>query len=241
MGLFNLPAAAVDWGDRLVAEVLPLSVRIAMWAVLAGLLSMELYRLLSPQRRIADIRQRLQAAQREMADYDGPAEGVWPVMSRVLSLALRRIFLVFPATLVAALPVLAVIFWLDTSHAYRLPDPGEEVSVRVSDPRYSAALLRDKLDGPARAVVADPEGRPVAEVPVEKPVPVIHKHRLWNLLLGNPAGYLPDDAPVDGISIDLPRIELFAAGPTWLRGWEPLFFSTLFLAALALKLLRRIE
>lgn len=241
MGLFNLPAAAVDWSDRLFAELLPLPVRIVIWAVLAGLLSMELYRLLSPQRRIADIRQRLQAAQREMADYDGPAEGIWPVMSRVLSLALRRIFLVFPATLVAALPVLAVIFWLDTSHAYRLPEPGEEVSVRVSDPRYSGALLRDRVEAPARAIVADPEGRPVAEVPVEKPVPVIHKHRPWNLLLGNPAGYLPDDAPVDGISIDLPRMELFGAGPSWLRGWEPLFFSTLFLAALALKLLRRIE
>lgn len=242
MGLLDLPSALVDWSDGAMAEAVPLPLRILIWGVISALLSMEIYRLLSPQHRIARIRRELRDAQQDMASYDGPAEGIWPLISKVLSLACRRLLLVFPATLVAAVPVLAVILWLDSAHAYRLPGPGEAFQVRASDPAYSGTLLpTGDVATPAKALLADSSGQPVARVPVARPVPVIHKHRPWNLLLGNPAGYLPENSPVDSISFDLPRLELFGFGPPWLRGWEPLFFFTVFAAALTLKLVRRIE
>jgi hypothetical protein len=57
----------------------------------------------------------------------------------------------------------------------------------------------------------------------------------------NPAGYLPDDAPVDEVRIDLPRRELHGFGPSWMRGWEAIFLPVLFVAALAYKIVRRID
>jgi hypothetical protein len=60
-------------------------------------------------------------------------------------------------------------------------------------------------------------------------------------LIANPAGYLPADAPVDEIVVNLPERSLFAGGPEWLRGWEAVFLPVLFIAALVYKSVRHID
>ena len=53
-------------------------------------------------------------------------------------------------------------------------------------------------------------------------------------------GYLLDSAQFDRISMTLPAREIVHVGPGWLRGWEPWFFATLFLASIAFKLRWRV-
>jgi hypothetical protein len=53
-----------------------------------------------------------------------------------------------------------------------------------------------------------------------------------NLLIGNPAGYLPDSAPLEAVHLALPAQELLPWGPSWLRGWLVVYFATLLLASL---------
>ena len=60
-------------------------------------------------------------------------------------------------------------------------------------------------------------------------------------LIGNPAGYLPDDAPLERIEVDLPPKEYLALGPAWLRSWYAVFFAALLAASLAIKVAARIE
>jgi hypothetical protein len=76
---------------------------------------------------------------------------------------------------------------------------------------------------------------------VKAPVDRIEKRHWWNLLLGNPAGYLPAETAVDRIDLAMQRREVIALGPSWLRTWEPIFFAPLLLGALMLNLIRRVE
>lgn len=240
MGLLNLPHPLFDWIDQAVLGFLPPLLRLLLWAVLAAVLAMEFYRLLSPQKRISAIKLEFRAAQQRLNAFDGAFEEAWPLIGRVLGLAFKRIGLVLPATLAASLPLLAVIVWLDASYGHRYPAAAEPVEVSVPRDGYEGRLDQ-AVAPPPSAVILDPAGAEVTRVVLEAPVPLLHKRRHWNLLLGNPAGYLPDDAPVERITLNLPRLEVLSFGPQWLRGWEPAFFTALMLFAFLLKYVRRIE
>jgi hypothetical protein len=93
-----------------------------------------------------------------------------------------------------------------------------------------------KSGGDPHILVFDEAGGTIAEARMARPVPVIHKHRWWNLFFGNPLGYLPADGPIDHIRADLPRQQHLSFGPLWMRGWEFIFFMTLLAVSIGLKL-----
>jgi hypothetical protein len=239
MGLLDLPAPLFDWLDRQLADLIPPAARILLWALLGAAIATELYRLISPQARIAAAKVRLREAQQRLADYDGEFADAWPLMGNMLRLALRRIGLVFPAAMVSSLALLSLIAWLDSRFSLRFPDPGQTVEVHTSAPGFQAQWLEGIIV--PHVVVTDDRGSTVADVPVTAPVDRIHKRRWWNALLGNPAGYLPMDAAVDRIDIAVPAQELLEIGPPWLRGWEVIFFASLLLGTLGFHHFRRIQ
>jgi len=240
MGILDLPSPLLSRIDLWLTDFLPPLVKLMLWAAIGALISMELYRLLSPQKRIAQLKLALQRAQRRVIEFDGDFAEGWPHIRRMLSFALRRVAIVLPATIIASLPVLVFIVWLDQQYGGSFPPPGEAVGVEVSD-GYSGRWVDDGLGATPRAEVRDAAGTPIAEIPVTKPTPVIHKWRWWNTLIGNPAGYLPDELPIEQVVIALPRQQILPVGPDWLRGWEVVFFAALTLFALAFKTVRRIQ
>lgn len=238
MGLLDLPAPILLNVDRWLAALLPAPGRLLLWAAVGALLSMELYRLLSPQRRIIELKLALKRAEHQVAEFDGEFADAWPYLRRMLSLALARVFVVLPATILASLPLLVFLVWMDTTYGDAFPPPGRSVSVQV--PGEFEGRWVDRAGEPPRAQVVDGGGAAVADVPLPVPVSTVHKWRWWNAIIGNPAGYLPDTAPIDRISIDLPRQEILPIGPRWLRGWEVTYLAALMAFALAFKRIRRI-
>jgi hypothetical protein len=239
-GLFDLPAPLLQWIDDRVSNVFPAPVSIAAWAVLAGIVCLELYRVTSPQKRIGRIKQEAKAAQQELSSYDGEMDGAWPLMKSMLSLSLTRVGIVIPATLLAAYPVLALLVWMSSAYGHVFPARGQRVAVDVAAP-LEGRWLQGDIGQPPRVQARQPDGRVILELPLAAAVPILHKRQWWNRLMENPAGYLPDDAPVDEVRIDLPRRELHAIGPSWMRGWEAIFLPVLFIAALTYKIVRRID
>jgi hypothetical protein len=238
LGLFDLPAPLLQWIDGRVTSVIPASVSIAMWAALGAVVCLELYRVTSPQKRITRIKADAKAAQKELSSYDGEMEGAWPLMKTMLSLSLKRVGIVIPATLLAAYPVIALLVWMSGAYGHLLPTA--PVAVGAPAPLEGGWVAGD--DGKPPLVQAkQADGRVVLELPLVAAVPIIHKRRWWNRLIANPAGYVPDDAPVDALTIDLPRRELHGIGPSWMRGWEAIFIPILFVVALIYKSVRRIE
>lgn len=97
--------------------MLPPLGRVALWGSLAALISMELYRALSPQRRIRAVENALHRSRLRLEAQEGETFGEgWAVVRDMLRLSLRRVLLVAPAALVAWLPPLAVVFWMSGAY-----------------------------------------------------------------------------------------------------------------------------
>jgi hypothetical protein len=240
LGLFDLPAPLLQWVDERVTSVVPAAVSIAMWAVLGGVVCLELYRVVSPQERIGRIKRDARTAQQRLSAYDGEMEGAWPLMKSMLGLSLKRVGIVIPATLVAAYPVIALLVWMSSAYGHVFPSQGQSVDVSVAAP-LEGRWIQGGSQSPPQVQAMQPDGSTIIDVPLEAAVPVLHKRQWWNRLMENPAGYLPDDAPVDEVRIDLPRRELHGFGPSWMRGWEAIFLPVLFVSALTYKIVRRID
>lgn len=241
MGLFDLPGplfALLDHGFALVA---PPAVRLVLWGLLAAGISMGAYWLLSPQRRILEAKASAIEARRTLDAYDGDFSGAWPLMRHMLRAAFRQLGLVTMPALLASLPVIALLAWLSTAYGYSLPST-YDVGVRTVPAHFQARLVpSEPPPAQQQIVVTDQDGRVVNRVPVTAPVATIHKRQWWNTLFGNPAGYLPDQAVLERIDLDLPERQYLPIGPPWLRAWYVVFFASLLVGSVAIKVGARIE
>ncbi len=245
-GLFDLPDPLFLWLDAKAAGVLPDTARLLLWAVIGALVSMGLYRVLSPQRRIAQGKRDLARARQRLDAYDGELDGAWPLIGTLLGTAFAQVGRVGAPAVLASLPLLSLLAWLSTAYGYDYPGPGTAPAIDVvPSPLRAEWLASSPGDAVGRGVphvrVTEAGRGVVADVPLAAPIPVVHKRHWWNALLGNPAGYLPSDVAVERIRIALPKKQYASIGPAWARGWEPLFFATLFVVSLALKWAVRIE
>ncbi len=237
MGLLDLPAPLFQAVDTALAIALPSALRLVVWGVIAGLATMLLYRAISPQGRITEAKQGLVEARLALDAHEGSFSEARSLMADMMGHSLRQIGLVLGPALVSGLPALCLIVWIDGAYGYDYPAPGYEPTVQVAPAGYSARWP----EGDEAIVVTDDRGGTVERIALDAPVPVVHKRAWWNLLIANPAGYLADDLPVERIEIDLPSQRHLPFGPDWVRGWPLIFFLTLFMAALAIKWILRIQ
>jgi hypothetical protein len=240
MGLLDLLSPALSWVDERLAAVLSTMARVVVWGSVAAVASMALYWLLSPQQQLARIAGDERALRIALRDRDADvADGLASAMS-LLRLAITRIGLMLLPVLIAAVPVVGLMTWLQTHYAHALPPPGQTVSVRV-EPSILQGRWVVSDDGIPRVDVTNAQDVVVHSQPITSPIPLVHKRAWWNTLIGNPLGYLPDQGPVERIEIGLPEKRYSSVGPDWIRGWEAPFLAALLLGSLALKLILRIQ
>lgn len=253
MGLFDLPAPLFSFIDGVLAAFLPSMVRLVLWGILAGWISMLVYRLLSNQQKIAALKSLQQQQQKQIAEFDGEFAELLPLIRGTLALGFRQLGLALAPALLASLPALIIIVWVAGAFGYRAPLAGEEISLRAepgsSGIHWSPPALAQATDNgwivdwPADGqtlTLADGE-RNLLVLPLGQAIPVIHKKRWWNLLMANPLGYLPPDGPADVVHIDLPEQQILGWGPGWMRGWVFSFFMAFLLASLVFKRLLRVH
>jgi hypothetical protein len=141
MSLLDGPFAFLSALDTGAARMAPEGVRLVLWALIAAIVSMELYRWLSPQARIKTMKVELQEAQRRLSGFDGEFSEGWPLVRRMLGLALTRVGLVLPATIAASLPLLVLILWLAVAYASREIVHAGPAWLRGWEPVFLVALL----------------------------------------------------------------------------------------------------
>jgi hypothetical protein len=146
---------------------------------------------------------------------------------------------VLPATLVSAYPIVVLIVWMSNTYGHYFPD--ENATVAVDAAPLQGQWIAGGHIAPPRIQLLEPDGNPLWETPLTTPITVIHKRKWWNLLIANPAGYLPAEIPIDEVRLDLPEREIITTGPAWVRGWEAVFIPVLFIAVLTYKSARHID
>jgi hypothetical protein len=206
---------------------------------------MGLYWLLSPQDKLTDVKIRALAARRGLNAFDGEFAEAWPLMRSMLGLSLKQLAMTTLPAILASLPVLALIIWLGTAYGYSLPTGQGALDVHTTPEVEASGEIHTADKGspqtPPRLVVTDPGGEVIGDIALAAAIPTIHKKQWWNILIGNPLGYLPDDGSIEAIAFDLPEKEYLGFGPGWLRPWYVLFFTILVLGSLVIKIVGRIE
>lgn len=235
MGLLDLPAPFFDFVDRSLLGALPPLARLILWAIAGAAVSLTLYRWLSPQRRIAAAKAAALDARRRLNAHDGDLDSALPLMRQSMKAALRHVGLVFPGALIASLPVLALLVWLDGAYGYQLPQGTQTPTVSVEPAPYSGQWQRD-----GSIEVRDQSGAEVAHLTLAEPITQIGKRQWWNTIIGNPAGYLPEQGPIDSVMIALPERQYLPVGPDWLRSWMTVALTALVIASLLIMRIARI-
>lgn len=246
MGLFDLPAPLFTALDSLMSG-LPSYARLLIWATLTGIISMALYWLCSAQGKTAAAKERAVKARQMMAAYDGTEfEEMWPLAKESLIASGIHFGIVLGPAVLSSLPALAIIVWVSGVFGYKLPQPASMLQAySVSAEQIGAGEQTDyaiayPAAGDSLQIEAD-NGEVLATLPLEAPVPVIHKRAWWNSLIGNPNGYLPDEYATEAIYFDLTSTEFLSFGPGWIRGWEFSYFVLLIIVSLGIKFAFRIH
>jgi hypothetical protein len=86
---------------------------VGLCGVAAGVLSMWLYKVCSPQARLSLVVDRLKQSQARLASYDGDLSGAGVLMRDTMKLSMQRLGLVLGPSLLAALPMVAMLATLD--------------------------------------------------------------------------------------------------------------------------------
>lgn len=250
LGLFDLPAPLLDTLDGALDRIgVPALLRVVTYAAATAWTGMALYRRLSDQRRLAEVGAKVALSQQALARHEGDF-----AMLRVLILANLRatshhLALTLRPALIASLPLLFALPWLSNRFDFRQPETGTSISVctqpvvrglhwqasSAAAVTASGCWLAPWPDVKTPATLSDSAGRTLLVIPDLAKSDTVEKFGWFNWLIGNPAGYLPSDAPVTHVHLELPRQQLLDFGPSWLRGWVFSYFLTALLISLWLK------
>lgn len=243
--------------DSLMAFA-PLWARLCIWAVLFGAGTMLAYAKFSDQERIGRIKERVEEARDELQAYDGTDfDVVARRTKRALRLSFKQLRVMLGPTVAAGIPILAALVWMEGAYTYKYPAPGAEIEVHA-EASTEGNWLRQVRWKPESAVVEETDrnvvlrwpdasggqtvrlvekaaDRPLLELPHDAPRARLSQKSWTHWLYANPAGYLPDDGPIESVRLDMPHREVLPFGPPWLRTWHLFFLTVLSVAALAVK------
>lgn len=116
MGVLDLPAPLFASLDQFMAIGLLATLRLIIWGVIGGVVTMGLYRLFSPQAKIGHVKRAARAARRRLYEFDGELADAGPLLRDQFVAAFKHIALVVPATFLAMFPLLALLVWLDSTY-----------------------------------------------------------------------------------------------------------------------------
>jgi hypothetical protein len=95
---------------------LPAAARVALYGLVVGAGAMLIYRWISPQKRLRELKQEMADARRAMRGYNGTdGREMLRLSGQAIAPALRQLLLVLVPTIVAAVPVGLVVWWLSAT------------------------------------------------------------------------------------------------------------------------------
>jgi len=249
-GLFDLPSFVFDGVQALLNTILPVAISLGIWALLGAFLSMWVYGRFSNQEVLSTIKPLQKAASKRLAVYDGPFDGLMPLIKENLSLSGRHMWLTLFPALLASIPLLFILPWLSNTFGAFFPAPGTPVAITVESytpyEMHWGSGQSFQQTGTGRWLLSWPEkgtsevllgrdNKPLVQLPPAAPSGILHKRQWWNYLLSNPAGYIEPRNSIETVYLDLPELQVQPWGPPWLRGWLPVFLLYLFAFSMLFK------
>ncbi len=231
--------------------------RIAVFAALGSLASMWLFKMLSNQAELAELKQKIGQVQKNLVRSNDESGGLGQVLRSNLKLSGRQLWLSFWPALIASIPILFLLVFCSNQFGAEAMDSGARVYVTPvelegSPGDYRWMDINAQWDARKKAwTFYQPEQAKTAtlmrgaesllSVPTVVPTQVVHKKQWWNYLIANPAGYIDDNASAERFEFNTPTQVIINWGPGWMRGWLFAFMLFLVLFSVAIKKLWKIH
>jgi hypothetical protein len=120
--LFDIVGLIDGW----MAGWLPSLLRIALWAVFSGIISMGIYVLLSPQQRFLNLKAEQKEVRQRLKHYDADWDGLLLLIRKDLALSFRQLALVIVPFVCAVAPVLLLFSKLSGLYTSSYADFGPD-------------------------------------------------------------------------------------------------------------------
>ena len=254
-GLVNQTFPVMEWLTALLPVWLPGAARLVLLGIVSSFVTMLLYRALSDQEAIGRRKAEMKLLQQQLIAADDDLKAVLRLTRQNLGHAFALLGRVAGPAILSSLPVGIVLAWLASYWTFAMPAPGVAVPVELAPASAGIELtppdlLRTEADGTVLLWPAPETTLSMAAVGRElwqgqaaqlATTGTVGPWQWWNAILGNPAGYLPANGPLTLWTVDLPRREYLPFGLSWMRGWEFVYFATVLVVSLGLKVVMRIH
>jgi uncharacterized membrane protein (DUF106 family) len=249
MSIANCTFPVLGEVDHFFAELFPPFIRVCIWGIISGSMSIGVYALLSPQKLIREKKSKIAELQRAFLKADDVEFRMVIALSvRNLKQSFSMLGMVLGPTILSLVPNLIILVWINVFYSYEEPIAGTPVSMAAVPASIVLTVIENgvpviKSDSGAAwpenghyVSIIGPDGIELTRLPHHPPVSAVRKWRWWNILLGNDAGYIPQHSAVEEIHFDLKRWHLLNGFPKWLATWEFPFITSVFAWSVALKL-----
>ena len=259
LALFDLLSPLLSLVDDVLSNALALAPiwRIALFAAIGSAASMWIFKVLSNQAELADLKQEIKAVQKELASSEMEPGNLKKVIQQNLKLTGRQLWLSLWPALLASLPLLFLLAFSSNQFSVETAKSGSRVYVTPEDMQgspldYEWQGVNAQWDArkkawifyqlnPGQTASLMRGGQQQLSLPTSVPTSVIHRKHWWNYLFANPAGYLDANANIGRFEFNTPTQIIINWGPGWMRGWLFAFMSFLILFSVAIKVVWKIH
>lgn len=236
-GVLGIPFSFYDAMDGLVAGLIGSVSSIIVWSLLCSVAVLFLYRLCSPQAKLRVFKQRMREIQSDLIKDPDDLALMLRLSGENIRIALTRFLYTFLPTCIAILPLLSLTSWLNAEYGYVSPESSAQIEA-TGMPGEVNVRVETVAEG---LVIFDATGTRIGDVELPPQGQGLGRKVWWNMVLGNPMGYLSDDASINSVEFNFERREFISFGPGWLRGWEAIFLLGMTVFSSVLKIAFKVE
>ena len=254
--MINLLFPVIDKIDYWISLGLPFIYRNLFWGLIAGSLAFIIYAFFSNQSLIKDIKNEIKSVRQKMFDPALENKADYNILAkRNLTLSFKLLGKIFLPAILSIIPVLIMAIWYDMHHSYSIPFNQDKIHITV-EPEETNLFI-----SPKNIVSEDSNGniflQPQDETdsvtiyvnndiiyagqPFSAPIPLITKQKWWNFILNDEIGYITKESSVRMLYIHYPEKVIFKKMPDIINGWELLFFVGIFISAIPLRIIFKIQ
>lgn len=232
---------------------MPLFLRVCIWGIVAGLIAIMLYKVTSNQAKITTLKKDIKTILNQLLKEDNDESEFFSLTMKNLKYSFKLVVFSFIPAFLSTIPVIIIMLCVQTYHSYALPEGNGRIlvtttpeveSIKVEPAKIVKTTSKNniKIVPSKETITITIKDEPVFEGNVfDPPVSIIEKYQWWNILIGNPAGYISNSAPIEAITFHFKRKKLFNSPTNWVNGWELTFFLSVFVSTLLAKIILKIQ
>jgi len=241
--------------ETTILSYLSFPIKVGIWGAVCGCAAMLVFYFSSDQTSISTLKKKAKKLRKKILDLDTEDSEAKKFIRENLSVSIKLLYKVLFPALLSTLPIIIVFLWMDVYYAFKMPEAGNAINIKVASGaenisgfpegsfEISGASLKLRIQEHQQPIKLMYKGKMLYEgEPWQPPTRSISHKKYWNALFKSEVGYLsPDISDIDALEFGFQRNLIFKDNQGWYSRWEALFFLSLAISSLIIKLAFKIE